>query len=146
MANPKVKRLARERALQCLFGLEFTQYDWAAVLDAFWEENNARPTVRHYADRLIQGVSESRDLLDEEIIASVENWSPDRVGRIELTIIRIALFEMKHMPDVPNSVAINEAIEVTKRFGSEEATRFVNGVLDKLRRRLEKSAANTPAP
>lgn len=145
MANPKVKRLARERAVQFLFGLEFTQYEWAAALDGFWEENNARPTVRQYADRLIQGVCDARDDLDTEIIASVENWSPDRVGRIELSIIRVALYEMRHMPDVPNSVAINEAIEVTKRFGSEEAPRFVNGVLDRLRRKIENTPANTPS-
>jgi N utilization substance protein B len=145
VANPKVKRLARERAVQFLFGLEFTQYDWAAALDGFWEENNARPTVRQYADRLIQGVCDAREDLDAEIVASVENWTPDRVGRIEASIIRVALYEMRYMPDVPNSVAINEAIEVTKRFGAEEAPRFVNGVLDRLRRKIENTPATNPS-
>lgn len=141
MSSAKSRRTARERALQCLYGIDFTGYSWREALDGFWDEHNARATVRQYAERLIQGVCDAREELDAQIVGALDHWSPDRVGRIEWAILRIALFEMRYMQDVPNAVAIDEAIEVAKCFGGEEAPRFVNGVLDRLRKRVEAEAA-----
>lgn len=134
MPDPQVRRRSRERALQFLFGLEFTSYTWDAVLDDFWDTRPSRPSVREYAIQLIRGVQENLPQLDEEIAAALQNWSADRVGRVERAILRIALYEMRHQPDVPAPVAINEAIELAKTFGTDDAPRFVNGVLDRLRR------------
>lgn len=139
--NP-LRRRARERAVQYLFGLEFTGHDWRSSLDGFWETNPARPGVKKYARELIEGVHANLDALDEAIAAALQHWTPDRVGRIERSILRIALYEMRYAEDVPLNVAINEAIEVAKRYGGEDAPRFVNGVLDRLKNR----DANTVAP
>ncbi len=134
MPDPLVRRRARERALQFLFGLEFTHYDWYEVVDDFWDTRPSKPAVKQYARHLIEGVEENLPDLDEEISKALENWSVERVGRVERSILRIALYEMRHEKDVPTAVAINEAIELAKSFGTDEAPRFVNGVLDRLRR------------
>ena len=140
MPDPLVRRRARERALQFLFGLEFTHYAWEDVIDNFWDTRPSRPTVKQYAIQLIRGVQENLPLLDEQIAAALQNWSADRVGRVERAILRIALYEMRHEPDVPVAVAINEAIELAKSFGTDDTPRFVNGVLDRLRRTSDESA------
>jgi N utilization substance protein B len=90
-----------------------------------------------YAEKLVRGVHEKQIDLDETIAEVLENWTPDRIGYVERAVLRIALFEMLYCDDVPASVAINEGIEVAKSFGSEEAPRFINGVLDRLREHLQ---------
>ncbi len=79
--------------------------------------------------------------LDEEIAGSLDNWTPDRIGYVERAVLRIALYEMRHCDDVPDSVAINEALEVTKIFGTEDAPKFINGVLDRLKRKSQTRTA-----
>lgn len=133
MPSPQLRRRARERAVQFLFGLEFTDYDWEAAIAEFWAANPSRPGVREYAEQLIKGVIERRDELDEAITSAVEHWSPERIGHLERSVLRVALYEMRHAPDVPRKVAINEAIEVAKRYGSDDSPRFINGVLDRLK-------------
>lgn len=151
MPDPRIRRKARERALQFLFGLDFTNSPWEPAAALFWEIEQTRPSVRHYAMTLIRGVCGNRDALDEAILGALQNWTADRVGRIERNIIRIALYEMRHAEDVPAPVAINEAIELAKAFGSEDAPRFVNGVLDRLRttdlaRKTEEPAVDPTDP
>jgi len=131
--SPNARRRGRECALHFLFGLHFTQNDWEKALPGFWETTQARPSAREYAGLLIRGVMANLQSLDEAISGASERWSAQRIGPIERNIIRIALFEMLYRPDVPTNVAINEAIEIAKRYGAEDAPRFVNGILDKLR-------------
>lgn len=130
--SPQVRRRARERAVQFLFGLDFTSYDWREVIADFWRVNPSRPGVRDYAEKLIAGVIDQRAGLDEAIAATLETWSPDRIGRVERNVLRVAAWEMLYAGDVPRNVAINEAIEVAKRFGTDDAPRFINGILDKI--------------
>lgn len=130
--NPQMRRRARERAVQFLFGLDFTRYDWAAAVEDFWASVPTRPTVKGYAEMLIEGVMAHREEIDALIAEAVEHWSPERVGRIERNVLRIAVFEMLYRPDVPRNVAITEAVEVAKRYGAEDAPRFINGVLDRI--------------
>lgn len=141
MPDPRTRRRARERALQFLYGLAFTGYAWEDAIDAFWEQNPARPAVRRYATALIRGVCVHAEALDAEIADALVNWSPARVGTIERTVMRIALYEMRHEDDVPMGVAIDEALEVVKSYGAEGAPRFVNGVLDRLAKKLRAEAA-----
>ncbi|NUM52998.1 MAG: transcription antitermination factor NusB [Candidatus Hydrogenedentes bacterium] len=131
--SPKVRRSARERAMQFMFGLEFTGYPWQDSLESFWAANPSRPPVRQYADALIAGVMERRAELDAEIDTALDRWTPDRVGRIERNVLRVALFEMRHGNGVPANVAINEAIEVVRQFTTDESAAFVNAVLDRLK-------------
>lgn len=119
--------------MQFLFGLDFTGSEWRVALEGFWKLNPSRPSVREYAERLIQGVCDRREELDALLAGALDRWTPDRVGRVERNVLRVALFEMRHMPDVPAAVAINEALEIVKRYGAGDAVRFVNGVLDRLK-------------
>ncbi len=135
MPATSVRRKARERTLQFLFGLEFTRYAWEESLETFWPMAPSRESVIEYATALVSGVCEHQTDLDREIDGALHHWSPERVGRIERAILRIALFEMRFMSDVPNAVAINEAIELAKLYGAEDAPKFVNGVLDRLKER-----------
>lgn len=131
--SPKVRRLAREKAIQFLFGLEFVDDESDSPnRGAFFEAFPARQTVRDYAEKLIDGVLEHRDELDTHIDGALKNWSASRVGKVERNVLRVALFEMALCVDVPEKVAINEAIELSKEFGGDESPRFVNGVLDRL--------------
>lgn len=132
--TPTQRRLARERVVQFLFGLVFTGYDWREVLEAFWAANATKPRVRAHADRLIAGVMGHVRDLDAELEAAFEKWAPERVGAVERSVLRLALYELRHEPNVPPAVAINEAIEVAKRFGADASPKFVNGILDRLRK------------
>lgn len=132
-----VRTQAREKALQFLFGIDFTRYPWEEEVEAFWAEHPCEAGVRRYADKLIKGVSENVDAIDEIVKDALEHWNPDRVGYIERSILRIAAYEMRYFDNVPNAVAINEAIELAKRFGGDESPRFINGVLDRLKRQGE---------
>ena len=129
----RTRRLARERAVQFLFGLAFTGQEWEPALDAFWEAYPARPAVKTYARQLIEGVCCNVDALDAAIVGALQHWAPARVGRVEWAILQIALYEMRHVEDVPRNVAINEAIEVSKSYGADDAPRFINGILDRLK-------------
>jgi len=137
VSNLRSRPAARDRALQFLFGLDFTKYAWEAEIEGFWELHPARPSVKRYAEALIRGVCERQEELDQAISEALEHWSLDRIGYIERAVLRIALHEMRHREDVPANVAINEAVELAKRFGAEDAPRFVNGVLDRLRKQME---------
>ncbi len=135
--SPQVRRRARERAVQFLFGLDFTAYDWHDAIADFWKVNPSRPGVRDYAEKLIAGVVDQRADLDATIAAHLESWSPDRIGHVERNVLRVALWEMQYAGDVPRNVAINEAIEVAKRFGTDDAPRFINGILDRIKEPVE---------
>jgi len=132
VSDTRLRRRARERAVQFLFGLEFTEYGWQSAIEAFWEANPARRAAVEYAERLIQGVVDHRAELDTSIESVLEQWSLRRLGRIERNVIRVALYEMRYC-GVPAKVAINEAIELARAYGPDEAPAFVNGVLDRLK-------------
>lgn len=81
---------------------------------------------------LVEGVSTHKKELDEVITKHLENWTIDRIASVERTILRLAVFELKHQDDIPNSVSINEAVELANVFGDEKSGKFVNGVLSKI--------------
>jgi len=140
-----IRGKAREKALEFLFGLDFTGYPWEEVLENYWDEGQPlRPTVREYAERLIRGIHGHNDAMNALIADAIEGWTLERIGSVEKSAIRIGLYEMRYEDDVPVTVAINEAIELAKKYGSSESPRFVNGVLDRLRRQLEDSSLPQP--
>jgi N utilization substance protein B len=91
-----------------------------------------KPEVRHFAELLVCGVSENLERIDLEINSYATNWALDRMARVDLAILRLAAYELLYCPDVPHNVVINEAIELGKRFGTEDTSSFINGVLDHL--------------
>lgn len=122
---------ARERALQILF-----QYDihgkpglW---LDVFWKENEATAEARAFAERLVAGVLEQKPELDALISQYATNWKISRMPIVDRNILRAGVYELLWMDDVPAKVTVNEAVELAKSFGDDEASKFVNGILDKI--------------
>ncbi len=91
-----------------------------------------KPEVRHFAELLVCGVSENLERIDLELNSYATNWALDRMARVDLAILRLATYELLYCPDVPHNVVINEAIELGKRFGTEDTSSFINGVLDHL--------------
>ena len=122
---------SRERALQILF-----QYDihrrpglW---LDVFWKENEATDEVKAFAERLVAGVLEKKKELDALIGKYATNWKISRMPIVDRNILRAGVYELLWMDDVPAKVTVNEAIELAKSFGDDEASKFVNGILDQV--------------
>lgn len=100
-----------------------------AVVD---EASNPQPEVIAFAERLVCGVAENLESIDQKLNSYSTNWALDRMSRVDLAILRLAAYELTYCPDVPHNVVINEAIEIGKRFGTEETPSFINGVLDHL--------------
>ncbi len=126
------RRQSRIATLQFLFGLEFHPLEGKEELEYFWKHNNFRVSVRRYAEKLIWGIIERQSEIDGIIVPSLKKWSWDRVGYIEKIILRIAVYEGGLTKLISPRIAIHEAIELAKMFGSEDAPRFVNGVLDRV--------------
>ena len=126
------RRLARELAVQVLFHLEFSPDDnheaFALICDHFHSPESVRP----FSSQLVQGVCENRDDLDALIIRASKNWRLERMARLDKCILRLASFEMLFMEDVPPKVSIDEAVEMGKKFGSDDSGSFINGVLDNI--------------
>ena len=135
--SPTTLRRARERALQVLFQMEKTGDDWRESLEQFWRDRPTAKAARAYATALVGGTVENMDRIDAAISKVADNWSLARIGGVERNILRIATHELLFMPDVPPKVAINEAVEVAKKFGSEDSGGFVNGILDAVRKLAE---------
>lgn len=104
------------------------------ILGEVVDEDDAplKPEVRHFAERLICGVADNLEKIDEELNSYSTNWALDRMSRVDLALLRLAAYELIYCMDVPHNVVINEAIEIGKRFGTEETPSFINGVLDHL--------------
>lgn len=130
------RRKAREIALQTLYAQEVSGTDWKAAFDDNVERRKPSGEVVEYAERLVTNVMAERERLDVMIKDRLENWAIERVSVIDRTILRIALSELIHCPEVPVNVIMNEAIEIAQKFSSADAGRFVNGVLDRLAREV----------
>lgn len=131
---PNPKRRARELALQILFQTEFTaQVPYQDFLGLF--EDKVAADVLDYADELIRGVKAKSGEIDALIQSVSRSWKVERMALVDRNLLRIAVFEMKHlMPPLKPSIAINEAVELAKQFGSTESSAFVNGLLDQIRK------------
>jgi len=133
------RRNSRELALQVLFQLEFTsQKDLSAALDNFRRAYTAPEDVWGYALRLLEYLQGHKDEIDQLIQSQTAHWRLERLALVDLNILRLAASEMRIADEeVPPAVAINEAIELAKKYGTSESAKFVNGVLDQIRRQLD---------
>ncbi len=122
----------REIALQVLYQLEQNPQIDPAEIERFIEQRIRDTRLRDYSRALVDGVQAHRAEIDEMISSVAENWRLDRMAAIDRNILRLGVFEMLFFPDVPAKVAINEAIELAKRYSTAQSSRFVNGLLDRL--------------
>ena len=121
-----------------LFAMEAGGGSAERAIASFWRETPGDPEGREYADRAVRGVAEDLEKVDEVIRKASTNWRLERMARVDRNLIRLALYELKYVEDVPAKVAINEAIEIAKRYGTNESSAFVNGILDRCREELGK--------
>jgi transcription antitermination protein NusB len=135
------RRRAREFALQALYAADIATVSGPQALTGLWAgrledadavEDPITPDETEFAQEIVRGVLEDRDLLDTRIEAASLNWRLARMPAVDRNILRIGAFELLHRSDIPASVSINEAIELAKRFGGAESRAFVNGILDRI--------------
>ncbi|ACB74992.1 transcription antitermination factor NusB [Opitutus terrae] len=135
------RRDGRVAALQYLFAWSMNRpRNLAEDLRVFFE--NMEQPRDHYAfgEELIHGVIEHSDDIDARIKGLAHNWEFDRIAKIDLTILRLAIFEILHRKDIPPVVSINEAIDLSKQFSNADAKRFINGILDRLKDQVGRDA------
>lgn len=131
---------ARTLAVQFLFQRDFNQGDLVEALTDFWSEHQAGPKVRAFAEELIRGVEREREVLDRQLARYAANWDVKRMGAVDRNVMRVALYEMSFCRDIPPVVSINEAIDLAKELSSDESGKFVNGILDRARKELDRPA------
>jgi transcription antitermination protein NusB len=129
------RREGREAALQLLFHWDLNSQEplESKMIEAFWKLRPAPQSLRAYAIALVHGVIANQTAIDEKISSYTANYELKRISAVDRNILRVAIYEMLFEPDVPPVVAINEAIDVAKKFGTEDSGRFVNGLLDRVK-------------
>jgi N utilization substance protein B len=126
---------AREFAMQMLFQWDMSQQDPAKLETRFWRGAKGADATRAFANRLFEGAAKEVMVLDEIIGKHAENWRFERLAAIDRAILRLAIHELR-ATDTPPKVVLNEAIELAKKFSSEDSGSFVNGILDAFRKSL----------
>lgn len=139
------RRQSREAALKLLYALDITRADVKEVLRTPWAEAMMPYSLRAFTTTLVTGVIRHRDAIDAFIQECSTNWSLERIGMVERNILRFAIYELCFLPDIPPNVTINEAVEVTKKYGTEEAPAFINGILDHIKHAVGQRLGGVPA-
>lgn len=129
---------SREFAMQMLFQWDMSQQDPAKLETKFWRSAKASDPTRAFANRLFEGAVKDSASLDELIVQQAANWRMERLAVIDRAILRLAIYELR-TTDTPPKVILNEAVELAKKFSSEEAGSFVNGILDAVHKSLKKN-------
>jgi len=139
------RRNSRICALQILYGLEHNPVEADQAIRYYWEsyqlpaESPQRlEEIQEFTNILVLGAVESREKIDNEIQSSSKNWKLNRMALVDRNILRLAVYELLFCKDIPKRVSINEAIELGKKFGSEDSGAFINGVLDKISQGIDK--------
>lgn len=147
----KGRRKAREWALQFLFAIDvesskLVEFKRMELL-RFWnmmqaseigEEISEYPEAKEDANEKIDGIFENVEAIDALIVSAAKNWTLDRMAVVDRNIIRLGVYEMSYCDGIPPKVSINEAVEIAKEFADKDSTKFINGILDRVKRELEK--------
>ncbi len=129
------RRRAREHALQILFQLDIRkEKPSASVLKRFWAEYEPDDEVKAFAEEIVKGTFKHFTKINDLIHQCARNWSLDRMAVVDRNVLRMAVYEILYRMDIPTSVTINEAIEIAKKFGTDDCGSFVNGILDSVAR------------
>jgi N utilization substance protein B len=138
------RRQSREAALKLLYALDITRVEVRELLREAWTETILFPEIRDFTTTLITGVVQHRDEIDAFIQECSTNWSLERIGLVERNILRFAIYELCFLSDIPPNVTINEAVEVAKKYGTEDAPAFINGILDHIKHAVGSRAMSLP--
>jgi transcription antitermination factor NusB len=130
------RSVARECALKVLYQIEMTSRAPDKALAAFWEQENEHPEdVRDFAAKLVDGIYAHLADIDGKLGEYATNWQLNRMAVIDRNVLRMGLYELKYSADIPPKVAINEAVELAKKYGDLDSSKFVNGILDKVHKK-----------
>lgn len=127
-----VRRKAREMALAAVFEHEFSGLPLPAIAKRVLSEETPTDEVKEFYNALLKAVAEHQNEIDVIIVKFSNNWKLARMAGVDRNILRLGAAEILYLPEIPKSVSINEYLEVAKKFGSEDSSSFVNGILDKL--------------
>lgn len=123
------RKLAREMAVEFLFQIEFQKEAIKEQVEDFLESLGQENFDKDYFFEIVNGVMNCLQEINETIEAKAKDWTLDRIAKIDLAILRVAIYEMKHRDDIPIGVSINEAVELAKKYGTDDSSRFINGLL-----------------
>ncbi|HEY0457856.1 MAG TPA: transcription antitermination factor NusB [Pyrinomonadaceae bacterium] len=140
------RRKARECALQMLFAADVTKLSGDIVTRNFWDElgePDMEDVMRDFSVRLVKGTLSEIETVDDKIRTRAEHWRIERMAIVDRNVLRLAVYEFL-FEETPNTVIINEALEIARRFSTFEATQFINGILDAIKHDLEKKNKNSP--
>ena len=128
------RQRSREIAMELLFSMELSKNSYEETMETFMEnyEMDLNTLDTNYIKSVVLKVTSNLEAIDEKIVAALVNWKLERISKVNLTILRLAVGEMMFVEDVPGRVAINEAVELTKKYSDDKSTSFINGVLDKV--------------
>lgn len=138
----KSRRKAREAALRALYQIDIGQITTLAGLLDMRERSELSAELWEYAEQMVKGVQGHSDEIDSLISACLIDWELDRIAVVDRNVMRMACFELLHVPSIPPAVSINEAIELAKKYSTAESGKFVNGVLGRLLAETPKAAWN----
>lgn len=139
-----IRRRAREIALQVLYQLDIGAGDFREALALYFENFRPSEKAREFCQRLVDGVCKNQQEIDRLIEENAENWSLKRMAVVDRNVLRIAAFELIHCPDIPFRASLNEAVELAKKFGSDDSGAFINGILDRIHCLYGAALANPP--
>lgn len=131
------RREGRQAAIQYLYLRDINRgMTPREALENFWTIRNAPDSIRQFCEELVDGVVQCQEEIDTRIDKHAEHYDLARLSAVDRNILRLAIYEMMHRKDIPPAVSINEAIEIARELGSEDSSRFVNGILDSIRAEL----------
>jgi N utilization substance protein B len=133
------RRKAREETLRILYRIEFDNTQVEETLDKYWKNKKLLPSTQEYSTWLVKGIISDLEKIDSIIQNASEHWRLSRMALIDRNILRMAVFELMHEKNISAAIIINEAIEIAKRYSGTESATFVNGILDAVRKNLEKT-------
>ncbi|MCX8075383.1 MAG: transcription antitermination factor NusB [Clostridia bacterium] len=126
------RKKARDNAFKCVYQFDFQgSENLSEILDFCYEENENDEEEKEYIIRIVEGVKQNLEKIDEIILSKLKNWNMSRISKVDLGILRLATYELLYT-DIPVKVAVNEAVELAKEYGNDDSYTFVNGVLAKV--------------
>lgn len=151
-----VRRRGREYALQMLYAMDLTEYQPDQVFAGFYALQDLNRDAFYHARRLVDGVHSHQEAIDQALQRYAEHWKIHRMAAVDRNLLRLGLFELMFMKEVPFPIVINEALEIVKEFSDHEGAQFLNGILDAARKeyrseelgggRRQKQAPSLPEP
>jgi N utilization substance protein B len=129
------RKLSREKTMELLFGMTLSKDTIEEAIENFIDnyEGNIKEIDLTYVKQALIGIENNKEAIDKAIEENLHNWKLDRISKVNLSILRLSTYELLYDKEIPTNVAINEALEITRRYSDEKSVGFINGVLDKIK-------------